>query len=176
MGDPEAGGHAQEPGDELTSPFRLHAQTQLETNHRWSEGPFRGVVGGFHIGMGQEGPQCREIFQQGPAGAHRSGQWRGFTGADAQVHRPLQLGLESLAYACGGGLQRRAADAPVPPGVPVGKHVLLEGEQLLADLAGDAGWRLFDPRLWATKERAHYWAETRCRYRQKHQSFEGGLR
>lgn len=87
--------------------------------------------------MGQEGPQPVQAVAQSSAGAQGSGQRRGFAWATAQIDRPLQLGTESLADVCGGGLQLSAADLLVEPLMPAVKQLPLQAEQRLADLSGN---------------------------------------
>ncbi len=127
---PEAGGHREQPAAADRTLAGLDAMTDLALNHGLAQSTLGCVVGGLDTLDVQERPQSLAALQQLLAGAHRSGPRRSLTAPAAQMHHPLQRGLEFPSDRTATLLQRSPVDGSTLVAVPVVKQLLLQNQQL----------------------------------------------
>jgi hypothetical protein len=112
--------------------------TDLALDHRWSQGPFGGVVGGFQARVFKEGPERLFLVQQLLGVAHRFGPRRSFSPPVPQIHHPLQGLLKSQPDRLAAAPQGGPVDGAGLVLVPVLKQLPLPLEELRADFRAGA--------------------------------------
>jgi len=127
---PEAGGDGEQPAAADRTLAGLDTMTDLALNHGLAQSTLGCVVGGLDTLDVQECPQGLAALQQLLAGAHRSGPRRSLTAPAAQMHHPLQRGLEFPSDRTATLLQRSPVDGSSSVAVPVVKQLLLQNQQL----------------------------------------------
>ena len=105
--------------------------SNLALNHRLKQGTFCGVISGRDCLILQESSQPTCHLLELPVGAQCAGPTRSFDALVAQLHYPLQRGLEGLATRQAALLQGGPVNRSLLVVVPVGKQLLLQAQQQL---------------------------------------------
>jgi hypothetical protein len=135
---PQGGGDREQSATADGTAGRLDAKADFPLNHRLTQRSFGGVVRRFDALDLQESPQRLFALQELLAGAHGLRPWCSLLSRKTKIHHLLHCALEVLADRPAVQLQRWPVDRAVLPLVPLHKKLLLQRQQLQADLATDA--------------------------------------